>query len=172
MNPETPDPVATVETFDLVTQTLAAVRKTSRSSNRRYGQRIATEPRFSGAAADFRDPQLLGAGVAELIDLRGWESRAKAAAVIGSWREIAGEQLADHLDPVSYQPESGLLILQADATAWATQTRLMIPALLDRIDTQLGCGIVRQIEVRSPAAPRRRPGRLRVPGRGPRDTYG
>ena len=66
----------------------------------------------------------------------------------------------------------GTLILQADSTAWATQTRLLLPRLADRLDAELGVGVVGRIVVQGPAAPSWRKGAWHVPGRGPRDTYG
>lgn len=66
----------------------------------------------------------------------------------------------------------GTLILQADSTAWATQTRLLLPRLAERLDAELGVGVVGRILVQGPASPSWRKGAWHVPGRGPRDTYG
>jgi len=63
-------------------------------------------------------------------------------------------------------------VLRADSTAWATTIQYMLPAVRTRIDAELGSGTVREITVLGPAAPSWKHGRLRVPGRGPRDTYG
>jgi predicted nucleic acid-binding Zn ribbon protein len=65
-----------------------------------------------------------------------------------------------------------VLVVQADSTAWATQVRLLVPTLLRRLAEVLGEGVVGQVQVRGPAAPSWRKGRLRVRGEGPRDTYG
>lgn len=158
--------------------TLAAVRRANRGARahgagRRGSSYLDRSPaHFSGAGADARDPQFVSEGISELVETRGWQSRARVASVIGRWNEIAGEQLASHVSPVEYDAESGQLTLQADSTAWATQTRVLIPELAARLDELVSAGVVRQIEVRGPRPPRTRFGKLRVPGRGPRDTYG
>jgi len=66
----------------------------------------------------------------------------------------------------------GLLSVEAESTAWATQIRLLAPRLLARIAEVAGSGVVTRLTVHGPAGPSWRHGRLRVPGRGPRDTYG
>jgi predicted nucleic acid-binding Zn ribbon protein len=63
-------------------------------------------------------------------------------------------------------------VVVADTTAWATQLRLLAPALVRRLNEELGAGTVTRVRVRGPAAPSWRKGGLRVIGRGPRDTYG
>lgn len=64
------------------------------------------------------------------------------------------------------------IVLRADSTAWATQMRLLLPALRERISAELGEGLGLAIRVLGPAAPSWRHGQRRVAGRGPRDTYG
>ncbi|NDB18066.1 MAG: DUF721 domain-containing protein [Actinobacteria bacterium] len=64
------------------------------------------------------------------------------------------------------------IVLRADSTAWATQMRLLLPALRERIAGELGQGLGLAIRVLAPAAPSWRHGNRHVAGRGPRDTYG
>lgn len=169
------DPGPDSEGIDLAAKTLAAVRKSNRgngNSTVRRRQGSMAQQQFSGSHADDRDPTRASVAVAGLIEDRGWRMRTRTAAVIGRWSEVAGQQLADHVQPVRFDEEAGSLMLQADSTAWATQTRVLIPHLLLRLDQMLEPGMVRQIEVAGPSTGRRGFGRLRVPGRGPRDTYG
>ncbi len=172
----------------MAAETLSAVRESAvvsgrarqRKSNVRRAQQgkptwIATgenRTNSSGPRPDDRDPQLVKDGVGRLVSDRGWSAQTAVAGVIGRWSELAGRDLAAHVVPESFDAHSGLLQLRADATAWATQTRFLIPTLQRRLDDEIGVGVVRQIEVAGPAAPRRSMGTLRVPGRGPRDTYG
>lgn len=65
-----------------------------------------------------------------------------------------------------------ILAVKADSTAWATQMRLLTSQVLGRIDAEVGPGIVTELVVHGPAAPSWVKGKLRVKGRGPRDTYG
>ena len=91
-------------------------------------------------------------------------------SVFGRWAEIVGRDLAAHTRPDSFA--DGELAVTADSTAWATQVRLLAPALVARLNAELGQGTVRRVKVRGPAPPRRR-GAWRVPGsKGPGDTYG
>lgn len=104
----------------------------------------------------------------------GYEEQVGSGSLIARWPEIVGDQLADHVTPDSVrETETGReLLLRADSTSWATQVRLLIPQIHGRISTLLGAGVVDRIKVTGPAPPTRNPGPRRVPGRGPRDTYG
>lgn len=145
------------------------ISKNGSESNRTRSRKGAE---FSGSGTDFRDPVLLGTGLSDLVAARGWESQTAVAGVTGRWHEIAGSDLADHVAPESFDEATGVLKLRAESTTWATQVRMLTPVLLARIDEEIGPAVVRQIEVFGPSAPRRNYGNLRVPGRGPRDTYG
>lgn len=133
------------------------------------------EPR-SGPGPDERDPQRLGSAVDRLVRERGWQAEAAAGGLVARWREIVGPDLAEHVVPESFEPgpdgRGGRLLLRASSTAWATQLRMLLPSLRSRLDAELGGGVIRDVRVVGPAAPVRPAGPRRVPGRGPRDTYG
>ena len=127
----------------------------------------------SGARAGGRDPLPLGAAVARLAEERGWEVPLAVGGVLGRWPQLVGPEVAQHCAPEHYDEENRVLTVRCDATAWATQLRLLAPQLLRRLNTDLGRGTVELIKVLGPAGPGRSPGRLRAPGsRGPGDTYG
>jgi predicted nucleic acid-binding Zn ribbon protein len=132
--------------------------------------RRAAAGRRSGAHPDDRDPQPLGSTIARLLAERGWELDVAVGAVLGRWDQIVGEELAAHCRPEAF--EEGVLTVRADSTAWATQVRLLAPALLARLAAEVGAGTVARVVVLGPTAPSWVRGQLRVPGRGPRDTYG
>jgi predicted nucleic acid-binding Zn ribbon protein len=116
------------------------------------------------------DPQPLVSAIGGLLDTRGWQQQAAMGSVFGRWADIVGHDLAAHTRPDSFA--DGELTVTADSTAWATQVRLLAPALVRRLNTELGDGSVRRVKVRGPAPPRQRGG-WRVPGsKGPGDTYG
>lgn len=116
------------------------------------------------------DPQPLATAIGGLLDAHGWQQRAAIGSVFGRWAEIVGPDLAAHTEPDSFA--DGELAVTADSTAWATQVRLLAPALVRRLNAELGDGSVRRVKVRGPAPPRPRGG-WRVPGsKGPGDTYG
>jgi predicted nucleic acid-binding Zn ribbon protein len=116
------------------------------------------------------DPQPLASAIGGLLEGRGWQQRAAMGSVFGRWAEIVGADLAAHTKPDSFA--DGELAVTADSTAWATQVRLLAPALVKRLNAELGDGSVRRVKVRGPAPPRQRGG-WRVPGsKGPGDTWG
>ncbi|MGW0434595.1 DUF721 domain-containing protein [Micromonospora sp. NPDC003197] len=125
---------------------------------------------YSGPGPDPRDPQLLGSVLARLVKARGWQRPAAEATVFGEWERVVGAEIAKHSRPVKL--ENGELTVEAESTAWATQLRLLAASLLQRIAAVVGHNVVRKLHIHGPAAPSWSRGPRRVPGRGPRDTYG
>ena len=125
----------------------------------------------SGARPDARDPQLLGSTLDRLVAERGWEAPVAVGGVIGRWATVVGPDVAAHCTPVSF--DESVLVVQASSTAWATQVRLLVPALLGRLAEEVGEGTVTKVVVHGPTAPSWRRGLRVAPGsQGPRDTYG
>jgi predicted nucleic acid-binding Zn ribbon protein len=135
---------------------------------RRRGR--GAEVQMSSAARDGRDPALVGDALARLATERGWSAELSVGGVVGRWREVVGDQVADHCTPETF--DDGLLVVRTDSTAWATQVRLLVPQLLQRLEVELGPDVVRDVKVLGPAGAQWGHGQRRVPGRGPRDTYG
>ena len=142
----------------------AAVRSGITPPTRRRQARGASE------RPEGRDPQLLGALVDRFIADSGWTQRSGVAQVLGRWDEIVGPEVAAHVVVQGF--EESTLVLRADSTAWATQMRLLSATVRRRLDEELGEGVVTEIRVLGPDAPSWRFGSRRVPGRGPRDTFG
>jgi predicted nucleic acid-binding Zn ribbon protein len=124
----------------------------------------------SGPDRDARDPALVGEALTRLLAERGWDADVAVGSVTGRWPQIVGPDVAAHVRPVSF--EAGVLTVQADSTAWATQMRLLGSSLLGRVAEEVGAGTVTDLVVLGPAAPRWARGPRRVAGRGPRDTFG
>jgi len=116
-----------------------------------------------------RDPVLAEQVVSALVEQQGWSERTAVAAAMARWDDIAGPEIAAHVQAESF--DRGVLTLRADSTAWATQMRLLLPTVRRSIDAAVGSGVVADIVIVGPQAPRSK-GAWRVPGRGPRDTYG
>src|SRR4051794_12642118 len=53
----------------------------------------------SGARADARDPQALGATLGRLVAERGWETPVAVGGVIGRWDAVVGPDIAGHCRP-------------------------------------------------------------------------
>ena len=149
----------------------ASPRGTAASSGAARRRRLAGEARRSGAHPDARDPQTVGNSIQRLIDERGWTAPVAVGGVIGRWDAVVGAETAAHCRPESFT--DGVLTVRTDSTAWATQLRLLLPALLRRLGEEVGEETVRKVVVRGPAAPSWRRGPRVAPGsQGPRDTYG
>lgn len=116
------------------------------------------------------DPTLMSTALAEFLNHQGWEDDAARAGLFEHWREIVGEDVAEHVHVESWN--DGQLVLRADSTAWATQVRLLTASLLERVRAALGPDVVESVQVKGPQAPSWRAGPRVVKGRGPRDTYG
>lgn len=159
-------------------EALARARSNARSRGLRPGQpdrrRTAAdglaERRSGTGEGAARDPRLLDNEVDRLVSSRGWSADVQVGAVLGRWTTIVGPEVASHVQPLGF--DGTVLTVQADSTAWATQTRLLTHSFLTRIEAEVGAGVVTEITVRGPAGPSWRKGRLRAQGRGPRDTYG
>jgi predicted nucleic acid-binding Zn ribbon protein len=154
---------------DLVRKALAEAKAASKARGtapRRTGSRPA-RPRVVG---DALEPMRFGQAIRRLVAERGWEDTTLRADVLANWAKVVGPDIADHCRPVSL--DDGELVLVAESTAWATQLRLLTTTLLKRVQDHAGPDVATKITVRGPVQPDWRKGKLRVRGRGPRDTYG
>ncbi|MGB8020460.1 MAG: DciA family protein [Candidatus Nanopelagicales bacterium] len=127
---------------------------------------------YSGPGPDERDPVAIRGAWSGVVADEGWGNVLDAAKVHGLWAEIVGVAIAEHAAPESFDPATGVLVVRTASTAWAEQLRLMMPAMRASIDAHVGPGVVKDISITGPNPPPWSHGRLRVAGRGPRDTYG
>lgn len=158
---------------DVARQALNRARAAARAKGLYPGaqsRRILAEPRRSGPGKDGRDPKLFGETLAALLQQRGWVREVSVGGVIGRWREVVGNDVADHCTPETF--EDDVLVVRADSTAWATQIRLLVPRLLELMAKEVGEDVVRTITVLGPVGPGFGRGPRSVRGRGARDTYG
>ncbi|SDS87045.1 Predicted nucleic acid-binding protein, contains Zn-ribbon domain (includes truncated derivatives) [Nocardioides scoriae] len=133
-------------------------------------RRPVVEPRVSGARPDDRDPQTVDASLGRFVAEQGWASELRVHGVFARWEAIVGREVGQHVRPETLS--DGRLSVRTDSTAWATQMRLLAPDVVRRLNEVLGDGTVTVIDVAGPRGPSWTRGRLRVKGRGPRDTYG
>jgi predicted nucleic acid-binding Zn ribbon protein len=175
-----PEALAHLKGMDLVRRTLEEARGAARSQGKDVGRgrtsstknvpARGTRRRWSGPGPDSRDPQTLGALTSELAKSRGWSPRVAEGSVFGQWATVVGDQIAEHANPAVLR--DGVLTVEAESTAWATQLRLVQAQLLAKIAAAVGDGVVTSLKIVGPTAPTWRKGKFNVPGRGPRDTYG
>lgn len=158
--------------LELAKALMRAVAKAGPAARAKGRRRADTRrSRVSGAHPDDRDPQPLGTTLGRLVDDHGWDLSLRVHGVFGRWPELVGAEVAQHCTPESFA--DGRLVVRTDSTAWATQLRLLTPALVRRLNEELGHGTVSVIEVLGPHGPTWKKGPRSVRGgRGPRDTYG
>ena len=75
-----------------------------------------------------------------LRSLRG-PGRAEVRGVFGQWDEAVGETVAAHVRPVRL--ERGVLLVEVDDPAWATQVRLLEDELRTRLHDVAGVAVER-----------------------------
>lgn len=127
----------------------------------------------AGRASPRRTPgqvQRLDEVLRDVVTDLGWQEATTGAQAVARWSDVVGPDIAAHV--TALRMEDGTLVVQAESTAWAHQMRLLNAQVLERLAGALGEGVVREISVLGPAAPSWVRGTRRVPGRGPRDTYG
>jgi len=126
-----------------------------------------------GASVPFgegRDPLDLSDVLEGLTSKLGWESPLAQSELLDSWVQIAGAETAEHSTPTSI--ENGVLLVQCDSTAWATQLRLMRSQVMTQIAQRYPDAGIVEVRFQGPNAPSWKRGPRSIPGRGPRDTYG
>lgn len=123
-----------------------------------------------GTGKSPRDPQKLGAVLRTTARKMVWEEPLSLGLVSGHWPEIVGENIAAHTQIEALEEQK--LFVRADSTAWARQLQILLPHIERRLEQELGPERVLQVIVHGPNRPSWRHGRYRVPGPGPRDTYG
>ena len=179
--PGPPDELAHLAGMDLVRRTLEEARDAARTQGKEVGRGRSTQQprkavskgrrrRWSGPGPDSRDPQPFGSATSDLARARGWSIKVAEGSVFGQWRTVVGEQIAAHADPASLR--DGVLTIEAESTAWATQLRMVQAQVLAKIAAAVGDGVVTSLRIVGPAAPTWRKGKYHISGRGPRDTYG
>jgi predicted nucleic acid-binding Zn ribbon protein len=141
------------------------------SSTSRDARRRATkEPGATVPYGAGRDPSGLSDVIDALTTRMGWNSPLAQSELIASWSEIAGQETAQHSTPVGI--DEGVLTVQCDSTAWATQLRLMRSQIATAIATRFPEAGIESVRFTGPDTPSWKRGPRAIPGRGPRDTYG
>lgn len=117
-----------------------------------------------------RDPEGLAGVLDGMTQQLGWNSPLARGELLASWPSLVGDEVAAHSTPAGI--DDGLLTVQCDSTAWATQLRMMRSDILTRIVREFPDAMVTNVKFLGPGAPSWKRGPRSIPGRGPRDTYG
>lgn len=140
-------------------------KRASTAARRADGGEPGSEPFGAG-----RDPRGLAAVVDALTTELGWDSELDKAELIAAWPELVGETTAAKSQPLGI--EDGVLTVQCESTAWATQLRIMRVELLTAIAQRYPRAGIQSIRFNGPDVPSWKYGRRSTQWRGPRDTYG
>ena len=117
------------------------------------------------------EPQKIDNILNELIESRDWRKGIAEGNLFSDWREIVGEEIADHSTPITLY--EGKLTIQTSSTAWSTQLRLMNDELLRKIRQSAPGAVVDSLNIIGPHAPSWKRGLRTIRGaKGPRDTFG
>lgn len=133
-------------------------------------RRAARTPGASTPFGDGRDPSGIGDVLDGMTRTLGWTSPLARGELLTSWPELVGEDVAAHCEPAGI--DEGVLTVQCDSTAWATELRRIRADVLTTILQRYPDAEVSSIRFVGPGAPSWKRGPRSVPGRGPRDTYG
>jgi predicted nucleic acid-binding Zn ribbon protein len=154
---------------------LARFRSVARSKGYRPGQEARGRSPLSpaergGPGVHPRDPLTVSTTMASLFRDRGWVQEVSVGGVVGRWRDVVGDQIADHCTPETFA--DGVLVVRTDSSAWAQQLKMLAPQLVRRMSEDVGEGVVTDVRVLGPAGPGFGRGKRSVRGRGARDTWG
>lgn len=117
------------------------------------------------------DPQLLSELFSHIIKDREWENPLAEGNLFSSWEKVVGTDISQHASPVSLV--DGVLTLQTSSTAWATQLKLVAPAILETVQRSAPGVLVESLVFIGPQGPSWKKGLRSIRGaKGPRDTYG
>jgi len=70
----------------------------------------------------------------------------KTYSVLGAWKEIVGESVADHTQPRSIR--NRILFIEVSHSTWMQQLQFLKPTLLEKVNTFLGESLIQDIRFR------------------------
>ena len=145
---------------DIARELFRSYRTKSRKTNNQEEERSKKD-----------DPEKLSNILNDLVTTRDWKKGIAEGTLFTKWREIVGNEIADHCEPIALF--EGRLTIKAESTSWAVQLRLLTPELLKNIRSRSEGALVDEVTVIGPNAPSWKRGLRTIRGaRGPRDTYG
>lgn len=99
-------------------------------------------PMSTGADA----PEPLSGALDRLSRRLGGPPSAVLRTIFGRWEELVGPAVAAHVQPVALRRK--VLLVAADAPAWATQMAWLGPDLARKVNEDLGAPVVTSVETR------------------------
>jgi len=93
-----------------------------------------------------REPRPLSASLGRLAASLGAPAPPVLSAVFVGWERVVGPDVAAHARPVTLR--DGVLVVDVDQPAWATQLNYLKADLLRQIDEATGSSEVTEVRVR------------------------
>ena len=133
-------------------------------------RRVVDDDDENAPFAPGRDPKPLGEAIDVLTRSSGWEPHLQREDLALNWEEIAGAENAAHSHIETFS--RGVVVVRCDSTPRSKQMHMMRSHFLTRVIQLYPQAGVTDIRFFGPDVPSWNHGIRRVPGRGPRDTYG
>ncbi|MFI9240815.1 DUF721 domain-containing protein [Streptomyces sp. NPDC053079] len=135
-----------VETPDLARIALRRAQEDAR--RRRVSSARTATPRAVRRGRS--QPVALSVALEELLAARMPAGALARSAVLTHWDDSVGVDIARRVRAIRFDPDTGKLTVQADSPAWATQTRLLVPMLIQRLNQRMDAQAVRSINILVP----------------------
>jgi predicted nucleic acid-binding Zn ribbon protein len=81
----------------------------------------------------------------KLVAGRGWSEHMVFGKLRDEWATVVGLDVAARSTPVGLK--AGVLSIRADGAAWATELTLLGRSIVEKVDSYLGGGVVREVRV-------------------------
>lgn len=94
---------------------------------------------------DTTTPLPLGDALAEVTRDLGLGDARTVGALVRQWEAVVGESIARHARPVRLR--DGVLVVEVDGPAWATQLRYLSTDLSTRLNEALGAAVIDAVRV-------------------------
>lgn len=135
---------------DLARVALHAARDAARKRGDTEARTPRRRPERRAMKRDGREPSGFAAVLQGLMAERAWAIPAAGGSVLDQWPDIAAavsSRLPDHVQAVTFHPETGQLDLRPDSPAYATQLRLISSRIITTANQTVGADAVRGVRV-------------------------
>lgn len=123
---------------DLARQALAAYKAASRSVPAAGpGRKTRTRPRPTERGTG-RDPVGVGDVLGTLGGEQGWAQALTGGSISDQWATLCPAEYANSLQPIGYDPATGVLTLKTDSHTTAAHLRIAGSLLVAHLNTALG----------------------------------
>jgi predicted nucleic acid-binding Zn ribbon protein len=84
--------------------------------------------------------------LSSLIGQKRWQRGLTEAEITRNWSDLVGAKIAEHSTPSELK--RGRLVVACDHDVWRTELQFLKPELLQKLESELGEGVVKEIFVK------------------------